>query len=414
MLCALFALKSEFPMNATNLLLYLIISLPQIAETAYSPILPQLAASFSVSSASAQWTLSLYFIGFAFGVFIWGTLADRLGRKNCLIAGLNIFVVAAIGNFLVSHFTLFLFTRLLQGFGAATCSIIVQTMVRDNPNQHACESFFSYVGIVLAVSIAAGPLLGSLCLSLGGPHILFLSLVGIGLVLLLLSQFMLNETHTGGAAANVTQTLSDIATDVRVLACLSFVAIVNGILFSFYAEAPFLLYNLLHATAWQFACGNLLIAAGAGLGGIGMRLYGSQLSVTQRLHWGTFGTVLISGLLYAVTASGLLNQLSSNFSIWLIFSCLFGIVLFGFGLMVPTALSIALEHYRDRLGTAGAAMSLGYYLGISGITFLMSLLHDGSLLAFPQLTLGLSITMLLIYIGLCYHLDTIKCQRAKA
>jgi len=45
---------------------------PQIAETIYSPALPELALHFSVTPDIASQTLSSYFVAFAFGVVFLG------------------------------------------------------------------------------------------------------------------------------------------------------------------------------------------------------------------------------------------------------------------------------------------------------------------------------------------------------
>lgn len=52
------------------LLMIVLVAFPQISETIYSPSLPDLSDALNASNRSVQLTLSIYFIGFAFGVFI--------------------------------------------------------------------------------------------------------------------------------------------------------------------------------------------------------------------------------------------------------------------------------------------------------------------------------------------------------
>lgn len=72
------------------------------------------------------------------------------------------------------------------------------------------------------------------------------------------------------------------------------------------------------------------------------------------------------------------------------------IILLGIGMAIPNCLSLALIHYGDVLGTAGAIFGLGYYVVVSLITSGMSFLHDGSLVAMPLYFLGLAAVMVFV------------------
>jgi len=63
---------------------------------------------------------------------------------------------------------------------------------------------------------------------------------------------------------------------------------------------------------------------------------------------------------------------------------------------IPNCLSLALVHYHDVLGTAGAIFGLGYYLLVSLITSGMSYLHNDSLLTMPAYFLVLALAMVIV------------------
>ena len=70
------------------LLMIVLVAFPQISETIYTPSLPDIAAALDVANSSVQLTLSIYFIGFAFGVFCWGWISDFIGRRPAMLGGL--------------------------------------------------------------------------------------------------------------------------------------------------------------------------------------------------------------------------------------------------------------------------------------------------------------------------------------
>ena len=85
------------------------IMIPILAEVLYSPGLPELAKSFSVSTHSAENTLSVYLMGFAFGNLVWGHLSDVIGRRPVVLAGFCIFFFATLMCFLLIFFAIFFF-----------------------------------------------------------------------------------------------------------------------------------------------------------------------------------------------------------------------------------------------------------------------------------------------------------------
>ncbi len=65
------------------LLMIVLVAFPQISETIYTPSLPDIAVALGATNSSVQLTLSIYFIGFALGVFSWGWLSDFIGDLPC-------------------------------------------------------------------------------------------------------------------------------------------------------------------------------------------------------------------------------------------------------------------------------------------------------------------------------------------
>ena len=168
---------------------------PQIVETIYSPALTDISRYFSVSAVEATQTLSVYFIGFAIGVLYWGRFSDRYGRRPALLAGLAAYALGCVLALAARDFTLLLVARMLSAFGAATGSVVSQTILRDRFNGRQLAALFSVMGLVLAVSPAAGVYLGGAIVAGWGMHGVLTALALLAAVLLLLCCWLLPETR---------------------------------------------------------------------------------------------------------------------------------------------------------------------------------------------------------------------------
>jgi MFS family permease len=214
---------------------------PQIVETIYSPALTDISRYFSVSAAEAAQTLSVYFIGFAVGVLYWGRFSDRYGRRPALLAGLATYALGCVLALAARDFTLLLVARILSAFGAATGSVVSQTILRDRFNGRQLAALFSMMGLVLAVSPAAGVYLGGAIVAGWGMHGVLTALALLAAVLLLLCCWLLPETrppqHVHTAFLPL---LRRMATDKSLALAVLLVAAFNVSLFSYYSLAPFI------------------------------------------------------------------------------------------------------------------------------------------------------------------------------
>lgn len=137
-----------------------LVAFPQISETIYSPSLPDLSDALNASNRSVQLTLSIYFIGFAFGVFYWGWISDFIGRRPAMLGGLIFYSIGSFMCFYAETITFLLVSRFIQAFGAATGSIITQTILRESVSGSKRHAMFAQISAVIAFTPAVGPLIG--------------------------------------------------------------------------------------------------------------------------------------------------------------------------------------------------------------------------------------------------------------
>jgi DHA1 family bicyclomycin/chloramphenicol resistance-like MFS transporter len=149
-----------------KLLLGLVTSMQATGSTILMPALPAIAAYFSVGSATAQLTVSVFILGVASGQLFWGVLADRFGRRPVMLWGLGLFVLAGLGSLIGDSVESLVACRALQGFGGASGMIVGRAMVRDLFAADRAVKMMSFIGSVIATMPVVAPLIGGILLTL--------------------------------------------------------------------------------------------------------------------------------------------------------------------------------------------------------------------------------------------------------
>ncbi len=75
------------------LIVVLVSSLGQLTSDLYLPSLPAIAMDLHSNNQAAQWTLSIYMLGFAITQLLYGPISDGIGRRKPLLIGLMIGLV---------------------------------------------------------------------------------------------------------------------------------------------------------------------------------------------------------------------------------------------------------------------------------------------------------------------------------
>ncbi|EOL45329.1 drug resistance transporter, Bcr/CflA subfamily [Enterococcus phoeniculicola] len=375
-------------------LLICLVGFPQISETIYTPSLTEIAQNYAVKLNVAQMTLSIYFIAFALGVFFWGIGSDYFGRRKAMNFGLVVYILGCILCVLSKTIAFLFIGRFIQAFGASTGSVTTQTILRDNYEGNERHQLFAKISAALAFSPAIGPLLGGFIGEHYGLRVVFLSLVILGMSLLFWSLKGLPETGTLSsekmAGKKVLAVGKAMLFDRYTRAFALLIGLFNGLLFSYHSEIPTIFIERFHFTQSQYGFMGGVVACATI---VGAWLSNHELKRQKPEEIIEKGIKLsLAGILF-IGLTGLF-QLSLFLQVLLYILGLF-IFLAGVGMALPNCLSLALANFSNFTGIAGAFLSLGYYLIVSLCTFLISLMHTGSLLIFPAFALVLLLTALL-------------------
>ncbi|MEI5990706.1 hypothetical protein A5881_002211 [Enterococcus termitis] len=372
------SIRSRVP---SLLLLIVLVGFPQISETIFTPSLPDIAYDFQVSMAMVQLTLSIYFLAFALGVFFWGWLSDFIGRRKAMLFGLLFYGVGSFLCFRSPTIEVLLLARFVQAFGASTGSVVTQTILRESYSGNQRHALFAQISAALAFTPAIGPLIGGIVDQSWGFRAVFFVLVLMSILIFCYAFLRLPETLVANERVSIklVPIIKRLLSNPKVLTYGFLIGAMNGVLFSYYAEAPFIFIEQFHLSTAMYGFLGMGVASASILGSL---LSKRLLAVYQpeKIILIGIGTMLV-GALFLLLASAV-TVFPNEVQFWLILLGLF-ILLTGMGTSLPNCLSLALVDFQDVVGTAGAIFSLGYYLLVSLFTFGMSKFHNGTLLAMP-------------------------------
>lgn len=375
-------------------LIVLIAGLPLFSETVYSPALPDIAQALSVSEAWAEYTLTIYLIGFAIGTFFWGNLSDKWGRKPSLMMGLSLYLLGCVGCYLSDSISWLMISRLVQAIGGSSGSVLGQAITRDSYHGPALGKAYATIGAALSVFPAIGPVIGGAIAQGFGWSAIFLFLILSGMLVLALTGSSLTETHAHASRQRVSfrSTFRRMIRDRQVIGFGLLVGAGNGIAFSYYAEGPFYMIDLLGLSPSEYGLSFVGIAAASFVGGLLNRKLHSTHDSLEILNYGLVTTLVGSFLLVGLV---LLTQ-NQYLLIGGTLTCMM-IMMGGISLITSNSLSLALLAYKNCVGTASSIFGFSYYMVVSLFTLGMGYSHvDHTPLPMPAYFMGITVFMILV------------------
>ncbi len=136
------------------------VSLIIVDSTIVNVAVPNIVDDLGITSTEVQWVQEAYTLVFASLLLVFGSLADRFGRRRLLLTGVVVFALASIAASLAPTGGLLILARLVQGVGGAmilpTTLSIINATFRGRERGIAFAVWGSTIGGMAAV----GPLLG--------------------------------------------------------------------------------------------------------------------------------------------------------------------------------------------------------------------------------------------------------------
>ncbi len=126
-----------------------------------SIVLPDVQSDFSVPDDQLTWFVTAFILTFATGTLVYGRVADMIGTRKPLIAGIGIFAVGSLATASAPGFWLAVAGRAVMGAGAtAIPALSTATIVRTTREGQRGRAL-GWIVASVGLGFAAGPLLGA-------------------------------------------------------------------------------------------------------------------------------------------------------------------------------------------------------------------------------------------------------------
>ncbi len=136
------------------------ISLVIIDGTIVNTIFPKIIEALSLTSTEVQWVQESYVLVFASLLLVWGSLADRIGRKFVLVLGIAIFVASSIWAGYSTDAASMIAARVVQGIGGSMVLPTTLSLVNATFQGKERGIAFAVWGATIGGMVAIGPVLG--------------------------------------------------------------------------------------------------------------------------------------------------------------------------------------------------------------------------------------------------------------
>jgi MFS transporter, DHA1 family, multidrug resistance protein len=171
-----------------------------LAVHVFFPVIPAVKAAFGLSDALAQFTFSIAVFGMGAATLVYGSLADRLGRRPVLLSGLGLFLVGTAIAAAATSVPLLVLGRAVQAIGAGCGVTLVRTIARDAYGPERLVKAIAYLTMFYAIGPMIAPFAGGVLVDAFGWRSVFAFALVTGGAIAVAVHVVIYETRPAGEA----------------------------------------------------------------------------------------------------------------------------------------------------------------------------------------------------------------------
>lgn len=131
-----------------------------VDSTIVNVAVPSIVEDLGISSTQVQWVQEAYTLVFASLLLLFGSLADKFGRRRMLLIGIVVFTIASVVAAFAPTGDLLILARLIQGVGGAMVLPTTLSLINATFRGRERGIAFAVWGSTIGGMVAVGPLLG--------------------------------------------------------------------------------------------------------------------------------------------------------------------------------------------------------------------------------------------------------------
>ncbi|ALQ02050.1 MFS transporter [Pseudomonas brassicacearum] len=324
--------------------------LAQLGMSIYLPALPDIARDLGADASQVSWGLSVYLIGMALPMLLWGSLGQRLGRKPVLLAALGLYGLGNLALPLGTTVEAFLTLRLIQGIGASGISVMARVLIRDSFSGDLLAKALSWISIAFVIALGIGQYLGSLIQAAFGWEAIF---QGLGAVSLAMAAAVSRARFPVLVQAGNGQSAWSIYGQILRRRAFLLPALAGGlgygVIVAFNTAAPLILQESFHWSPIEYGLLGWPVSAAYLLGALVVNAFVLRTGQRRMMGWGI--ALVLGGSMTMLAGSLTLSSIALLF--WLPYC----FAVFGQSLIYPISLSLANE---------GSPVAGAYAMALSG------------------------------------------------
>ena len=379
------------PTALITFIILFLIPLSGMGIDIYAPSLPAITHHFTIASSTAKLTIPIYIFSYGIAMLFYGPITDAIGRKNLVIAGLILYILAALSCAFAPNIAWLLVSRALLGIFVAAPMITSRTLMTDCYEGKKFSDLTNWSVVCWGMGPILAPVIGGYLQTYFNWRYPFLFLAAYVLVALLIIIFAIPETLTNKTPLNPKKMVINyktMATNKVFLVSVIIMGSIYSIMTTFNVVGPFLIQTVLKQSAVTFGHIALILGLAWFAGQLSNRYLALKFAF-KKIVWFYFSIVTIGLALMLYFA--LMQQLN-------LFTVVLptAIIFYGAAPIFPNLYGKTLAYFKHMAGAASALIG-AFFIIISAISAAIgSYLNASSIMPLSIYYL----VMLVIIIGL--------------
>lgn len=350
-------------------------SLAAFSIDLYLPSFAAIREGLHAEDGQVQLTLSVFFLGFGFGQLIFGPMADQLGRRQALLIGIGVYVLASVLCAVAPSVELLIVARGLQAVGGCSCSVVGRAIIRDLYKGDQASRVFSFSIMFFTAVPLIAPMFGAYLLESLGWRSNFWFLAILGILYLVLVVVLLKETlpRSQRKSISVKAHIGSYFLLLRQIKIVRYVLSI-GLVFAgfsvFLSNSPLLFHDYYHMNPKLYAgCFALIV------GGLLLSCFFNAAFVKIFGHRALFA----ASIKIAAASSGLLILcvLTSNTALPLLVLLISGYAI-SLQLVAANGMAGLLSASASQAGTVSAVLGFFQFLASAAFSAVVSFAYVGT------------------------------------